>query len=117
MNYQVGNYISTEHGELPIKHIVFDQYQVTGKDGRVLWANKVEPIILTEEWLIKLGFEFDNESKSWSILTSIDDFDYLFEIQKFNDFFEPYFLRTKIKCVHLLQNIYFSLTNKELICQ
>lgn len=48
MNYQVGNYILTEYGELPIKHVVFDSYQVTGKDGRILWANKVEPIKLTE---------------------------------------------------------------------
>lgn len=62
MNYKVGNYISTEYGELPIKHVVFDSYQVTGKDGRTLWANKVEPIELTEEWLKILGFNRDDDT-------------------------------------------------------
>jgi len=57
MNYQVGNYISTEYGELQIKHVVFDSYQVTGKDGRTLWANKVEPIKLTEKLVIFLGLD------------------------------------------------------------
>lgn len=57
MNYQKGNYILTEHGELPIKHVSFESYLVTGKDGRTLWANKIEPIEITSERLIKIGFK------------------------------------------------------------
>lgn len=53
--YQIGNYISTEYGELEIKDTAFGDYQVIGLDGRILWANEVNPIILTDIWLLKLN--------------------------------------------------------------
>lgn len=77
--------------------------------------NEYNPIELTEEWLLKLGFEKDEESKTWSILTSLEKFDYLFEIEnKYQQFFQPDFLRIDIKYVHQLQNLYFALTGQEL---
>jgi len=53
--YQIGNYISTEYGELEIKNTAFGDYQVIGLDGRILWANEINPIILTDNWMIKLN--------------------------------------------------------------
>lgn len=118
MNYQVGNYISTEYGELPIKHVVFDQYQVIGKDGRTLWANKVDPIELTEEWLTKFGFTVENSfaystgeevaynvfSKSELTFNSIQDCWWLCG--------KP--MKRQPKYVHQLQLLYFALTGTEL---
>lgn len=78
-----------------------------------------EPIPLTEEWLIKLGFEkiVDNEFTLRYDLKKDPRFDY--SLPKHNlktfglrfygsDFFNV------VKYVHQLQNIYFALTNTEL---
>jgi hypothetical protein len=116
MNYQKGNYIYTEHGELPIKHISFDGYMVTGKDGRTLWANKIEPILLTEEWLIKFGFKRIKKGIGW------DEFSYgkltLVEVPTnkgkliaFNYGSDRY---NYLKYVHQLQQLYWCLTGEEL---
>lgn len=114
MNYQVGNYVLTEYGELPIKHVVFGSYQVTGKDGRTLWANKVEPIKLTEEWLIKLGFVKieEEDTNIWS-----DEHFYLKNITKDGLCFSWYannYESIDIDFVHQLQNLYFAITAIEL---
>lgn len=118
MNYQKGNYISTEYGELPIKHVVFDQYQVTGKDGRILWANDVKPIELTEEWLLKLGFtilNFDSyEFDGYKILSKQCG-----KLQLCADSSNNYkTIENKylpiILYVHQLQNLYWCLCGKEL---
>ncbi len=71
---------------------------------------QAEPIPLTEEWLLKLGFEKDflewdkqcislqywKQSNSYHWVSSSGDIDVL------------------LKHVHQLQNLYFALTNKEL---
>lgn len=75
----------------------------------------INPINLTEEWLTKFGFEEDAESKSWSILTTLDKYDYQFEVSnKYQEYFQPDFARMDIKYVHELQNLYFALTGVEL---
>jgi len=108
MNYQKGNYILTEFGELPIKHVVFDTYQVSGVDGRILWANKTEPIELTEEWLIKFGLKKKTiKSCYWTIKNFDVDLDGWFG---FNKMVAP----VPLKYVHQLQNLYFALTGNEL---
>ena len=84
------------------------------------WLSKVDtkdedfrPIILTDEWLIKLGFKQNK-------------FDKVFEVE--NCQIEIYFFDNDIKCtvcvdsvinnnikhVHQLQNLYFALTGSEL---
>lgn len=73
------------------------------------------PIPLTEEWLEKFGFEYDIETKSYSILTHLEKHDYLFEVSnKYQQYFQPDFIGIDIKYVHQLQNLYFALTNEEL---
>lgn len=116
MNYQKGNYILTEYGELPIKHVVFDQYQVTGLDGRILWAKKVEPIELTEEWLIKLGFELNYKSNFSITYGHIENnkFSYKFNIPENKSWLEYHGGAINCKYVHQLQNLYFCLTGTEL---
>lgn len=113
MNYQVGNYISTEYGELPIKHIVFDQYQVTGKDSRTLWANKVESIELTEDWLIIFGFvksKINGQNsfyKSGIHLVHISNY-FELQISGFG------IILSDIKQVHKLQNFWYEFVDEEL---
>lgn len=110
----------TENSE-PIKAVLFPESKhcVRVCDNDRNEYNQLEefikPIPLTEEWLLKFGFEKDEECKSWSILTSLEKFDYLFEIEnKYQECFQPDFIKIDIKYVHQLQNLYFALTGNKL---
>lgn len=82
----------------------------------------VEPIPLTEEWLLKLGFkQCGYEMLSWKHETLLPSFD--LDGINWADFDEPdyQFLNYKvadeilrIDYVHQLQNLYFALTGEEL---
>lgn len=79
----------------------------------------ISPIQLTEEWLLKFGFEWNKETKTyehkdfypWHVSKSIN-----IDIQNWQVF--NYVLKAvanrKIKYVHQLQNLYFALTGEEL---
>jgi hypothetical protein len=68
----------------------------------------VKPIPLTEEWLVKFGFEYSDlngDSGLWKIPP--------FQIYgKYNQFIYDY--RLDVNYVHQLQNLYFALTYEEL---
>jgi len=70
--------------------------------------NIVKPIPLTEEWLLKFGFEYSDlngDSGLWKIPP--------FQIYgKYNQFIYDY--RLDVNYVHQLQNLYFALTYEEL---
>lgn len=86
------------------------------KNGSIK-AKDVEPIPLTEEWLIKFGFQIDGV---WFYL----DFNPRMQIRFYNgnlaecDIVQDgkyiAFKNGHIKYVHQLQNLYFALTNTEL---
>ena len=84
------------------------------EDGKVLEA---EPIPLTEEWLIKFGFEksideywtIDGSSLWWLLSKSKNVGIKLMDNEVFG-----VMNRYKIEYVHQLQNLYFALTGKEL---
>jgi len=71
--------------------------------------NIFRPILLSENWLLKFGFEFDEEEKIYQkkdIKIEVIDGDLIF-----NYFHSLIYL----KSLHQLQNLYFALTNEELI--
>jgi hypothetical protein len=70
----------------------------------------IKPIPLTEEWLLKFGF-----SKKVDYLLQKRGFSICFE--KHGDIFECFLesIGIEIEYVHQLQNLYFALTNEELI--
>ena len=72
-------------------------------------SHKLKPIPLTEEWLLKFGFEIEigyshNIAKLGLIRIEFGD----------NFYFDYLYGRTKIEYVHQLQNLYFCLTATEL---
>lgn len=73
-----------------------------------------EPIPITEEWLLKFGFIYIDIGEYILMDISID-----FEYTDEGEFY--FLLDNKVLCtikyVHQLQNIYFFITNNELICQ
>ena len=73
------------------------------------WA--LEPILLTEEWLLKFGFWHDNYYNSSKRFINKSP---LIIIQGNGYYTLPYYFHCEIKYVHQLQNLYFALTNHEL---
>ena len=101
--------------ELPIKRIEeFGKNEIMETQGG--W-NDIEPIPLTEEWLIKFGFEWNEELRSFEK----KGFRWLAKSVEMN---ASYQLWDNInRCmlsnqmywhVHQLQNLYFALTGEEL---
>ena len=77
--------------------------------------NYLNPIPLTEEWLLKFGIDFTSEKDYYYLAFTIKDL--LFETASSMDGF-TYNLscgnQINIKHVHQLQNLYFALTGEEL---
>ena len=93
--------------------------------GVVGWDN-LNPIPLTEEWLLKFGFEVENFDYNIKIsecgvvslqLIAQDEKCSSFSvcvIQSDEDELDDYVFLSDIKYVHSLQNLFYSLTNEEL---
>ena len=115
-----------EANELRIGNLVFDnKINIVTEISKecfayeYLFLEDYNPIPLTEEWLLKFGFEkaplvdkylkgyftYDSKLKYFTYFTDIEDGGYEnIIIQK-----------EKLKYVHQLQNIYFALIGEELI--
>jgi len=121
---RIGNYVTFNNFIQPEKIVIVD--------GRFLLPfnktdseinNYYQPIPLTEEWLFKLGFKkgYYNGGINFKL--------YDFKITKGNnwEFFNYSTIDRdqdginqsdiNIESVHQLQNLYFALTNTELVCQ
>jgi hypothetical protein len=111
---RIGNYINEPLNENKDPFVVWQIYHEEGN-------NKVNgypityfsPIPLTEEWLVKLGF---NKTEYTHIY---DNGDYSFRLDRLSlwDYTgdDGYCIAVKILHVHQLQNLYFALTGEELI--
>ena len=75
------------------------------------------PIELTEEWLEKHGFEYDEEVKTFDLLYSLTKYDFCFTIHHHDN--EFYLLmndkRIWINYIHELQNLFFAIIGEELL--
>ncbi len=109
---RTGNYIliSTLQEDGDFKNELFSVNSTIIRDAEHYGSEwNAEPIPLTEEWLLKFGFEKINHridgiiyKKAWLRLTEV----------LMADWRGGYIGR--IECVHQLQNLYFALTGEEL---
>lgn len=110
-----------------LKEIEFHPKDENGKD-------LYEPIPLTEEWLVRLGFRRENKKESEQhdnyFSTSIIDINFCLAYAHFRDDYglyieytdsphesddgTKYFVSCGIKYVHQLMNLFFALTGQEL---
>ena len=98
-----------EAKELMINNWVYNtyrhEYKVLHLHGKK--RNAYTPIPLTEEWLVKFGFEENSTSFTNSIA-------YPCIVKLKNQSNCIFYNSLQIKHVHQLQNLYFALTNEEL---
>ena len=118
---RIGNWIN-DNGYNSIIGVIDSHYhaiQISGSP-RMIALETIEPIPLTEEWLIKFGFDLqtDDEDEPDNLCKtywSNDKLDYINYDSKENEFIiMGYSLGIKIYFIHQLQNIYFVLTGEEL---
>jgi hypothetical protein len=107
----LGNRIAkvTEINHLACVVVDLEETQDTIED-----YERVKGIILTEEWLLKFGFELDIEDDGYSkgkYKVSVSDEGCIFFIY---DSYYPIEI-CEFKYIHQLQNLYFALTGEELI--
>ena len=121
---RIGNYITYESRadtDEVMEVVAGSLYRINESDG-----DGYSPIPLTEEWLLKFGFEERIEYEDFVIKIPSDhnDAERSFYIQlnglsglNYKDDSidtESFHLNTIIKSVHQLQNLYFALTGEEL---
>ena len=101
---RIGNYVDIKHDEYEC-----ESYQFDFESG---WNMEyIHPILLTEEWLMKFGFESDG-IEWWNGVLSLG-------IYKDGLYYCPtedihYRLGKEFKYVHQLQNLHHALTDEEL---
>ena len=119
---RIGNYIEVyrkpEDKEMSVRKIqsIFfyqDEYFVELVDDFVVNIERgIQPILLTEEWLLKFGFE--KKIANLFINAYMKDSFYLTIREDGELFYEWNGGNIHIKYIHQLQNLYFALVGKEL---
>ena len=116
---RIGNYLYYRHidgymKEEIVKICSINNEYLLDKENCTLGYNELKPIPLTEEVLLKCGFEKNNIHKDPSMYEyCIDYMPYIRTIDN-SKTFEISFYATRIEYLHQLQNLYFALTGKEL---
>ena len=117
---RIGNYIHPLLDKKEVAEICYIGENDFGyerlSDKEYFQGNSIKPIPLTEEWLVKFGFELEDE-KIYYHLDSYEDIYITKTSYSFSIYNATHFTNIKqgIKHVHQLQNLYFALTNEELI--
>lgn len=118
---RIGNYVNDKHGVQVIVYGITDSVHL--KNNHLIPLCWIVPIPLTEEWLMKLGFEsyFGSDPqerpavKEFSIFVNGFNFKIVMlseDVQKFTYFFTNGDI--DVEHVHQLQNLYFAITGQEL---
>lgn len=115
---RIGNYLNGKQGHVIITEIRENNIvKIHDNTSSFYVGDCLKPIPLTEEWLLKFGFERTDQEDN-----SNDDWIWLF-YQKDKIYIDGSDLTIetasgiviKIEYVHQLQNLYFALTGEELI--
>jgi len=114
---RIGNLVS-DRGffEMEVSAIFKDEVYLDFEENEgVVWEvneKDLQPIPLTEEWLLKFGFVLHDDDNFWFYKHGLD-----FCVTKDKGSFFVWIMDgdfVEIISVHQLQNLYFALTNEEL---
>ena len=108
---RIGNYVTVDHPRHGEKYIEVESVtnDTINMEFRPYYIGDLQPIPLTEDWLLKFGFvyiygEWHKEGFNFCINDKI-----VYTSNEFN-----YTEVCKLESVHQLQNLYYSLTGEEL---
>lgn len=110
---RIGNYICVNNNGHPCRVTELTTMSCTvesiKENNKEPYVKTMNTIPLTEEWLLRFGFDGSEIFKNSYILNSVEIYiqDGLYWYDFGND-------RVEVKTIHQLQNLYFALTNKEL---
>jgi hypothetical protein len=113
---RIGNYVKCNDVNMAPYFMVTASF-LKQNENEMSWF--VEPIQLTKEWLLKIGFEFVVDTwylngfslweTEWGDDKGETGIGYFYELR------EKGMMDKHIKYIHQLQNLYYSLTGEELI--
>ena len=118
---RIGNWINSQFGGIQeVVDVMCDGVNTLKYEG--INYEFINPIPLTEEWLLKFGFEKDFDgSFMFGIISIFKDkrlkqnvYIYTESTYKYSDGQWVVILDLKLQYVHQLQNLYFALTGEEL---
>ena len=112
---RIGNLVSYKNEDIVVVDAVSKDFILTHGQFKISTPN-IEPIPLTEQWLLDFGFEVEREHYDkgrLSILLADNNNDYY---KNGRVFYKSWaIMESQPKYVHQLQNLYLALTQKELI--
>jgi hypothetical protein len=111
-DYRIGNIIY-QNGKITI----IDSLERSVNDwDRTNYKRTIDtnPIPLTEEWLLKFGFDYYKSNNSYQLDTKLGFSIWGRIISGFNVYYESDEIGETFKYVHQLQNLIFALTGNEL---
>lgn len=122
---RIGNFVFDDYSGVMEVASISDDYVSLRKNKRLPMGrydnNNIEPIPLTEEWLVRFGFncKYKSVHNHWSLgsfgieqASDVDDDGG--SIPQLEEFTYGFTYYPEIKYVHQLQNLYFALTGEEL---
>jgi hypothetical protein len=118
---RIGNLVEIyKERQLVVINYIDSELSLLSFEGFDLWdLDKTYPVLLTEKWLINLGFELKEDEgdvkyyEKNTIGIKMDEcLDFYLYIKSYNS--NSYFLIKQLEVVHELQNLYFALTCEEL---
>ena len=115
---RIGNYLLITGESISISSGFIADYDFSVKNNfssnTPLIKDSIEPIPITEEWLLKFGFEYFESNDSYQLDTDLGFCIWGRIHYGFYIFANSEELGSEIRYVHELQNLYFALTKKEL---
>lgn len=117
---RIGNWINTIEGPAQVREITDYERLAAGTDKRVVDLQTAGPIPLTEEILLKAGFEKHYNEYHRTDQFTRKDFKLILRSEKYEGYTPCSHLEylyskgERLKYLHQLQNLYFALTGKEL---
>lgn len=116
---RIGNLINSPNGIISVSGIETDFNEFSEGEETVndFLISNLNPIQLTEEWLLKFGFQYNGKVLILKFKDGVFDEGNCIEYFKGRDYTEikfGYYGNSKIKYVHQLQNLYHALTGEEL---
>ena len=110
---RIGNFINHNNGFF-VGPFTVNSIHISDLERDNAYAKEYEPIPLTEEWLVTLGFEYrtDTGFDGWYSNPILGESIRIFEVE--NKWYKYSSAHIVIKHVHQIQNLYFALTGEEL---